>query len=104
MDRDIYNVILDKIADVGELINSIGGDTSDLETTVQEISSSLKTISGAVETLQSHDTISVAQLNSYKGFSDSKTGCVIAISTTNNKLLFNDGTNEYYFTLTPYTT
>lgn len=97
MDRDIYNVILSKIAEVGELINSIGGDTSDLETEVE-------TLSGAVETLQSHDTITANTTNSFSGFTDSSTGILIKINPTTNRLVVSDGTSEYYYTLTPYTT
>lgn len=118
MDRDIYNLILEKISDIGTLISGISGDTSEIEealgtlsTTVETLGTTVGTIEGDVTTLKSdvstlkdHDTITSVITNNFAGFTDSSTGIFIKINPTNNRLVVNNGTTEYYYTLTPYST
>lgn len=110
MDRDIYNLILEKISDIGTLISGISGDTSEIEealgtlsTTVGTMAEDVGTLKSDVSTLKDHDTITSVITNSFAGFTDSSTGIFIKINPSTNRLVLNNGTTEYYYTLTPYT-
>lgn len=81
MDRDVYAKLVAKLKGVSETIGGVEQD---------------------VETLKGVATISASESSGYYRFADSKTGIIIGINPTSNRLVLVTGTNTYYFTLTAY--